>query len=181
MRTPTIVDVVSRVSAPIALLAFLVLIFPGCSSNQQALFERSRASIQVGMTLGEALDSGLGEYLQASGSKNLAGASELGKSTAGGRCKRHVLEVDFHGEFIVRVYCDSNTPSAAQLVPARRFDSTRALRSALDSDYRSWSANLHFRVESPPRALLGSYDHYGFSTDAGGRVGAVSAIRAAVR
>lgn len=168
-------------TAVVALVSFANLTLVGCLGTEEAQFQRAHASLEIGMTLGEALQGGLGDYLQASGSKNLAGASRSGSPLDNGQCKRHVLDVLYAGTYIVRVYCDSNIPSARQLMPERRLDSARAVRHAIDLEYRKWTANLQFRVESPPRSLFGSYDHFRFSTDGGGRIDAVSPIQPAVQ
>lgn len=154
----------------------------GCSKTEEDAFRNSHDSIKIGMTLGEVFGSGLAEYLRIMGVKNAPGATVARKRPASSRCARHVLDVTFTGvfpapgEFQVRVYCDMNSPSALQLVPARKFENEQALQRALDTEYAPWARNMEFRVESPPRQIGGVYDHYSFVFDHEGRVALLSPI-----
>lgn len=157
-------------------VCFVTAAILGCSNEGNQAFLKSHDSIRAGMTLRETFDAGLADYLASVGPKNVPGATLPRKQSADGNCKRIVLDISFAGAFRVRVYCSMNSPSAPQLIPEKTFNDKQAFLRALDADYTSWARNMEFRVESPPRALFGIYDHYLFTTDHAGRIARVSPI-----
>lgn len=93
---------------------------------------------------------------------------------------RHVVDIGYSGGFRVPVYCGINAPSSPQLVPTRNFSNKADLIRAIDLEYSSWTGNLEFRIESPPRGALGVYDHYRFTTDRDSREDSVAPVYSAV-
>lgn len=155
---------------------------PGCIGQGYEAFVRSHDSIRVGMTLGEVFRAGLADYLIDEGSKNVPGATLPERQPASGDCTRHVLDIHYvadgwsTGSFNVRVYCGMNDPAAKQVLPGAKFTDKAELFRALDTVYASWGKSMNFRVESPPREIIGVYDHYEFTTDREGKVATVSPI-----
>jgi hypothetical protein len=134
------------------------------------------------MTIGEAFDAGLADYMVSMGVKNVPGATQPEKMPVSASCKRHVLDI-FYSEvfpasasFQIRLYCNMNEPSATQVIPEHTFAIRQEFLQALDSVYASWARHMQFRVESPPLEAFGTYDHYLFTTDQQGRVAEVSPI-----
>jgi hypothetical protein len=170
------VAVGSRAVKTAAIFCFVAAGILGCSNEGNKAFIKSHDSLRAGMTLRETFAAGLADYLASVGPKNVPGATLPEKQPASSNCKRHVLDISFSGAFRVRVYCGINSPSAPQLIPEKTFNHKQAFLRALDADYASWAKNMEFRVESPPRALFGIYDHYRFTTDHAGRITTVSPI-----
>ena len=148
----------------------------GCSGRENAAFLESQRNIRFGMTLREAFDAGLAEYLVLAGTKNIPGVTLPSAQPVGGKCRRHVLDIVYSGGFLVRLYCNMNEPAAPQVVPQRAFAGKADFLHALDTEYSPWAKNMEFRVESPPRAWFGVYDYYTFTTDRAGRISGVTAV-----
>jgi hypothetical protein len=151
-----------------------------CSPSDYGAFRASHEAIRPAMTLAEAFDAGLADYLVAMRTKNIAGATLSERQPANEQCVRHVLDITWmaqvSGEFIVRVYCNDNAPSSAQVEAGRSFRTKRDLIEALGTTYLPWARSMTFRVESPPKRLWGVYDHYTFTTGQDGKVSVVSRI-----
>ncbi len=169
-------SVASRAVTTVAVACLVVAGILGCSVESNQAFLKSHDSIHARMTLREAFDAGLADYLTSMGTKNVPGATLPEKQPVSSSCPRHVLDISFSGAFRVRVYCGMNSPSAPQLIPEQTFNDKQTFLRALDADYASWAINMEFRVESPPRELFGIYDHYRFTTDREGRIDRVSPI-----
>lgn len=135
----------------------------------------------TGMTVRDAFEAGIADYLEAMGTKNAPGATRAEKQPASGGCARHVIDVAYSDGYRVTVYCGINSPSSPKLVPTRRFRAKAQLLRALDTDYSRWTGNLELSIESPPRAAFGVYDHYRFTTNRDGRVDGVSSVSSAKR
>lgn len=148
----------------------------GCSGRENEAFLKSQQVLRFGMTLREAFDAGLAEYLVLAGPKNVAGATLLSRQPVDGKCRRHVLDIAYRSGFSVQVYCNMNEPAALRVVPQRTFAGKADFLRALDAEYSSWAKNMEFRVASPPRAWFGVYDYYTFTTDRAGRISGVSAV-----
>jgi len=164
------------------LLLLFVMCFAGCSkSSKHKAFIRSHDAIHPGMSIRQAFESGLADYLILMKNKNVPGGTLPGKQPVSSTCNRHVLEIAYFasslsGVFWVRVYCGVNEPSAPQVIPERSFKNKKEFLSALDSDYATWAKSMSFRVVSPPKELFGVYDNYEIITDAEGKVASVSPI-----
>lgn len=163
------------------LCGFVVSLFfavmPGMCTDEDRLFISSHDSLRAGMNLSEAFASGLAKYLKRMGTKNISGATVAEHQPVSDKCNRHVLDVMYaEGKFRVRLFCNSNAPSAVQLVPQKTFKDDTSLVSALNKDYAVWARNMEFRVESPAKAGFGVYNHYTFVTNGDGRIKAISPI-----
>lgn len=158
------------------LSCFIVTGITGCSRADDQAFVKSHDSISVGMTLHEAFDSGLADYLILMETKNIPGATLPEKQPVSSGCARHVLDISFTGIFRVRVYCGMNSPSSPQVFPEGTFRDKRAFLQALDTDYTPWAKNMEFGVESPPGEIFGVYDRYHFTTNNEGKIDTVSPI-----
>lgn len=159
----------------------LAAVLTGCGADEEALFEKSHDALRVGMPLSEALAGELADYIEAMGIKNAPGATRVESQPASRDCARYVVDVAYIDGYRVTVYCGINAPSSPKRVPTRKFRDRAELLRALEGDYASWTANLEFRIESPPRAGLGGYAHYRFTTDRHGRIDSVSAVVPAAR
>jgi len=164
------------------LMLFLSAGTAACKDGSEyASFLHSHAALKPGMTLRQAFEAGLDDYLVRMGTKNVPGATVAEKQPISKSCKRHVLDIahsrsSLSGKFIVRVFCGMNDPSSTQVIPERSYTDKQALLEALDIVYSEWARSMEFRVESPPRRLWGEYDHYRFTTDAEGKIIAVSPV-----
>lgn len=178
------VSVAARVASTVIIVCLVATGSFGCSERSYRSFEASHDAIRPGMTIGEAFDAGLADYMVDMGVKNIPGATRFEKGPASAACKRHVLDIFYTAVFPapalfrIRVYCDINAPSVLQLVPENSFKTKQDFLRALDSMYASWAKHMEFRVESPPLEAFGTYDHYLFTTDQQGRVATVSPILA---
>lgn len=159
-----------------AFVAAVAALLGGCSDGDRQSFQDSHDRLREGMSLGEVFDAGLADYLARSGRKNAPGATLPAFQPVSAACARHVLDVAYSGVFIVRVYCNRNEPSARQLVPEHAYADKRQLVAALDTAYKPFARNMTFRIESPPKRAFGVYDHYTITTDADGRVAAISPV-----
>jgi hypothetical protein len=136
------------------------------------------------MSLRQAFEAGLGDYLIDVGGKSVSGSTIPEKQPVSAECRRHVFEVHYGsgdprrgapGGFNIRVYCNMNGPSDRQVTPQASFGAKRDLLQGLET-YSSWATSMSFRVESPPLKIGGVYDSYSFSTEESGRIEAVSSI-----
>lgn len=148
----------------------------GCSDGDRQSFQDSHDRLREGMSLGEVFDAGLADYLARSGVKNAPGATLPAHQPVSAACARYVLDIAYSGTFIVRVYCNRNEPSALQIVPEHVYADKRQLVAALDAVYAPFARNMTFRIESPPKRAFGVYDDYSITTDADGRVAAISPV-----
>ncbi|HEY3308944.1 MAG TPA: hypothetical protein VGJ93_10865 [Desulfuromonadaceae bacterium] len=164
------------------LLLLFVMCFAGCSkSSKYKAFIRSHDAIHPGMSIRQAFESGLSDYLIQMKNKNIPGGTLSEKQPVSNACNRHLLDISYFsssgsGNFWVRIYCGINEPSAPQVIPERSFKNKEEFLKALDSDYATWAKSMSFKVESPPKQLFGVYDNYEIITDAEGKVASVSPI-----
>ncbi len=170
----------SRIVLSIILL-LLMLCCIGCDkSGKHEAFMGSHDAIRPGMSIGEAFDAGLADYLVLMGNKNVAGGTLEERQPVSATCKRYVLDIAHSsvspGRFSVRVFCNMNEPTAPEVIPPKFFNSKREFIIALHNDYRTWANSMSFRVELPPKRFFGGYDHYEIRTDAEGKVASVSPI-----
>lgn len=163
----------TRLALYFALIATGVV---GCSKTDNRAFVQSHDSIRIGMTVREAFDAGLADYMVGMGNKNVPGTTQLGKQLINSICARQIIDIAFAGAFRVRVYCGMNSPSSPQLTPEKTFASKQAFLQALDADYTTWARNMEFSVESPAQGMWGIYQRFRFTTDDSGRVNAISTI-----
>jgi hypothetical protein len=168
----------------IVLSMFLLFVFcsTGCdNSSKYKAFIQSHDAIHPGMSISEAFEAGLADYLILMGNKNVAGGTLQKRQPAGETCRRYIFDISYYnssppGKFSVRVFCNMNEPTAAQVIPPKSFTGKQEFLNALDSDYATWAPSMSFRVESPPKRFFGVYDHYEIRTDAKGKVTSVSPI-----
>jgi hypothetical protein len=160
----------------IALWGVIAFEIPGHSKNVNQLFLDSQRSIHAGMTMREAFDSGLADYMTSAGLINISGTTSIGKNPVGIKCARHLLNISFNGMFKVRVYCSMTSSLASQLIPDRIFKDKQTLLQALDTDYASWIKNGEFKIVSPQQKLFGAYDYFVIATNRMGRIDMVSPI-----
>ena len=176
------VSVAARVASTVIIVWLVATGSLGCAERSYHSFVASHDAIRPGMTIGEAFDVGLADYMVGMGVKNVPGATQPENQPASAACKRHVLDISYSAVFPasavfqIRLYCNMNEPSAGQVVPEHSFKTKREFLQALDSVYASWAKYMEFRVESPPLEAFGAYDHYLFTTDQQGRVAMVSPI-----
>lgn len=176
------VSVAARVASAVAIGCLVAAGILGCSQRSYQLFMASHDAIRPGMTIGEAFDAGLADYMVDMGVKNIPGVTRPEKGPASAACNRHVLDIFYTAVFPdpalfkIRLYCNINAPSALQVIPENSFKTKQEFLQALDSMYASWAKHMEFRVESPPQEAFGIYDHYLFTTDQQGRVATVSPI-----
>jgi hypothetical protein len=131
------------------------------------------------MSVGQAFEAGLADYLVRSDGKNVTGATLPAKMPVSAECNRHV--VDIHsggGGFTLKVYCNMNGPSDRQLVAPAVFPGKLDFAKGIES-YETWMRSLRFRVESPPLKVGGVYDSYEFVTDGSAKVVSISTIQKA--
>ena len=176
------VSVAARVASIVTGVCLVVTGIWGCSEQSYHSFVASHDAIRPGMTIGEAFDAGLADYMVDMGVKNIPGATRPEKGPASAACERHVLDIFYTAVFPapalfrIRIYCNINAPSALQVMPENSFKTKQEFLQALDSIYASWAQYMEFRVESPPLEAFGTYNHYLFTTDQQGRVVTVSPI-----
>lgn len=159
-----------------ALLVHAVACIPTFSSSHQA-FLRSHAGIRKGMTVRQVFEAGLADYLMRV-NNNVPGSTVPKRQPVSDTCGRHLVDIihDKTGDlFRIQVFCDSNGPSAPQVVPARSFRGKQEFLRALDTDYSSWTRSMNFRVEAA-HGLFGPFRQYEFTTDPDGRVILVSPV-----
>lgn len=176
------VSVAARVASTVIIVCLVATGSFGCSERSHHSFKASHDAIRPGMTIGEAFDAGLADYMVDMGVKNISGVTRPEKGPASAACNRHVLDIFYTAVFPapalfkIRLYCNINAPSALQVIPENSFKTKQEFLQALDSMYASWAKHMEFRVESPPQEAFGIYDHYLFTTDQQGRVATVSPI-----
>ena len=84
------------------------------------------------MSIRQAFEAGLVDYLIKAGGKNVPGSTVPEKQPVSPECRRHVFEVH-HGSgdlrspggFSIRVYCNMNGPSDSQVTPVPASQSAR--------------------------------------------------------
>jgi len=163
-------------------VVLIVALLSGCAEKTDYdVFKKSHDAIKPGMSLRAVFDAGLADYLVRMKNKSIAGNTLNEKQPVSAACKCNVLEISYFespspGSFQVRVYCNMNEPSAAQLIPGQTFAKKEELLPALDGVYTSWARSMEFRVQSPPQSQFGAYDHFIFTTDGEGRVKTVSPV-----
>ena len=179
------VSVAARVASTVIIVWLVATGSLGCVERSYHSFVASHDAIRPGMTIGEAFDVGLVDYMVGMGVKNVPGATRPETGPASDACKRHVLDILYTAVFPdpavfrIRVYCNINAPSALQVIPENSFKTKQEFLQALDSMYASWAKHMEFRVESPPLESFGTYKHYIFTTDQQGRIASVSPILSA--
>lgn len=156
----------------------------GRNGSDYLSFVASHDAIRPGMTMRQAFEAGLADYLVAVGGKNVPGATVPENEPVSADCRRHVFDVHYGsgdarlgapGGFSVRVYCNMNGPSDRQVTPPGAFAAKGDLLQGLET-YSSWTKSMRFRVESPPLKIGGVYDSYTFATNESGTIATVSPI-----
>lgn len=147
----------------------------GRESGDYLSFVASHDAIRPGMSMPQAFEAGLADYLAKAGGKNVPGSTLPGRQPISAQCRRHVFDVHHGSGFTIRVYCNMNGPSDRQVTPQGSFQSRSDFLRGLET-YAPWAKSMSFRVESPPLKVGGVYDSYSFSTDESARVAAVSSI-----
>ena len=156
----------------------------GRNSSEYLLFVASHDAIRPGMSIRQAFEAGLADYMIKLGGKNVPGSTVPEKQPASAECRRHVFDVHYGsgdpmrrvpGGFSVRVYCNMNGPSDRLVMPQGSFQTTPDFLQGLET-YSSWAKSMSFRIESPALKIGGVYDSYSFTTDEIGKVLTVSPI-----
>src|SRR4051812_37187156 len=100
-------------------LALLVLSTSSCGpareSRDYRSFVASHDAMRPGMSIRQAFEAGLADYLMQSGGKNVPGSTLREKQPVSAQCRQHVFDVHYGGGFSVRVYCNMNGPADKQL------------------------------------------------------------------
>ena len=153
----------------------------GRDSSDYRSFVASHDAIRPGMTIRQAFEAHLVDYLFTRGG-NMSGSTVPAKEPVSSECRRHVFDVHYgsgdlstSAGFSVRVYCNMNGPSDRQVAPQGLFHTKGGFLEGLET-YSSWTHSMSFRIESPSLKIGGVFDSYNFSTDDTGKIATVSAI-----